>query len=113
MTREQKIEEIRQWCIQANPDIKNREEVLHPQGLGFSASISVFETIGLADVLLAIQVGRKDANKHGYSIRHTGRFYRDNLSSISGVYMADWNLRKDDINDQSDEFIDFIHGLRK
>lgn len=67
--------------------------------------------ITLAVVLRAIDKGRVDSKEHGYSIRHTGRFYRDNLNSVSDVYVANWNLSQDSYDLQSEETKQFIGTL--
>src|SRR2546426_810952 len=92
MNREEKIAAIRQKCIEANPD---REWVV--------------QTIRLADVLLAIE---KSDNDQVTFVDAAGFFYADYLQG-NGIEPQDvcWNLPKDDLNEQSEECLDFLAEL--
>lgn len=91
MTREEQLQLIRQKCVEANPEIKNR---VHS---AFGAIIR------LADVLLAIE-----QTEHW----RKGTFLRERKTTIHDVYER-WNLRKDDLTQQSDECLQFLADLLK
>ena len=71
----------------------------------------VQDTIRLADVLLAI---RKKGNDTWYSIDFEGVFWgcepNCKPEAISAFHVL-WNVRKDDLNEQSEETIDFLAEL--
>lgn len=102
MTQNDKLEIIKQKCIAANPEI------------GTARAHWPFEReIRLADVLLAVDVFRNGKNEHGYSVRHTGRIYEDDLNSVAKKQVGVWNLRADDLQEQSPETIEFLYSLLK
>lgn len=126
------LELIRQKCIEANPDIV---ECLSCKGQGFTSEHDVpashnggdgsCETcpvqvqcidcsatgkieprpIRLADVLLAIK-------KDGFSLSSDGIFL-ENIDYETYKECGAWNLRKDDLNEQSEETINFLAELLK
>lgn len=144
MTREQKIEAIRAWCVKANPDIVKLEfgckvtkkrgsgniymAIGEPYALdgaigclflpldsGTNSEIRMIEIIGrdirLADVLLAMN----KIDDYAVLVSVGGNFYKQYIGGDGDWYTdtlgAYWNLRADNLNNQSDETIDFIHSL--
>lgn len=135
MTKDQKIEAIHAWCIKANPDIvslKSGCRVLLKKGVEvtfisskpmghdgmwvyckeengnitkFSYNASFKDIIGrdirLADVLLALKQHPDCDTSWEYEV----------ASIIIWEFSRKWNLRADNLNDQSDETIDFIQSL--
>jgi hypothetical protein len=126
MTRDQKIADIRAACIKASPEIRelctNCQERLengkHKYGptrigtIGCSEKHVHFRPIRLADVLLAI-----DKNDEVVvNVDTEGVFaYWKSPPKGGGNYRrgATWNLRKDDLTQQSDECISFLAELLK
>lgn len=138
MTNQEKIQFIRERCIKANPDIKKLEFGCEVEWKGAGASKGIFikdkrddsksylfygsdrvETfdkeqckehvsiigrpIHLADVLLAIQQeGWSDQNPMWSE--ETTLYYWQKLCKK-------WTLKKDNLQDQSPETIDFIYSL--
>jgi hypothetical protein len=86
-----KLELIRQACIKANPIGSG----------GFK-----YRPIRLADVLLAI-----DGTTQGQliAIRPNGDMYRSDIQNTKWH----WNLRNDDLSQQSNECIEFLYDLLK
>lgn len=86
MNKDQKLEEIRKACIAANPN----------KTLEHDCCLTVFP-FTLSDVLLAI-------NNHVESMENAqdGNWWN---------IIIRWNLRKDDLRDQSEETMNFIHSL--
>lgn len=86
------LELIQQKCAEANPD-------------GFEFGVS--RPIRLADVLLAI---RANPSHHSYSIQVS-----ENVSFCRGETWIEigWNLRKDNLNDQSEDTIHALADLLK
>jgi hypothetical protein len=82
-------EYIRQRCIEANPDITKRhytEECIKKFGY----------PIHLADVINALQMQHQE-------------YIPD--ATISTLCQAYWNLRTDDLGEQSDDKIEYIYKL--
>jgi hypothetical protein len=115
MTRQEQLDRIRAACIDANPEIAKREELYHPQGMGASKPISIFGTIRLGDLLLVIGNSKK---RHSVTIDAQ----RDNLVFFwatkdpdnpdrATLLRSQWNLRKDDLTEQSDECVAFLANL--
>lgn len=97
MTREQKEKEIREAAIAANPDIQGK-----PRGHGMLRKDENFDRdIRLADVLLAVESG------HCNEDNATLDGWRKTLHHI----VANWNLREDRLDAQSDQTITFLHSL--
>jgi hypothetical protein len=92
--RQDDIKNIRAACTKANPDIEEE--------FGCSCGSCDYETrvrpIRLADVLLAVENGRS-AEMTEEKIRI--------LRYIASI----WNLRTDDLEQQSDETVEFISSL--
>lgn len=94
MTRQQQIEIIRKACAAANPQV----EIL----MGQEMSVYYIRPIRLADVLSAI--GNVDAR-----VKVDG----DKLKVFADETMLTWNLRKDDLTEQSDECVEFLAEILK
>jgi hypothetical protein len=93
--REQRLQTIRQACITANEDILSRRP----------------EVVRLADILMA--VGQSHPGKV-FLISSAGVFASFKAESGLNVYQGvGWNLRKDELTDQSDACIDFLYHLLK
>lgn len=109
----QKLQELREIIIKAVPDIVGKEdcpcngwkyvirtECKECRGLeGFRLK---YRKIRLVDVLLAVK-------KIGYSSTEKWRLQKDNVFKLVEL----WNLKKNDLNNQSEETINFLHGLLK
>lgn len=90
MNRDQHIALVWRKCIEANADEKDRYEI-GPRA------------VRLADVLLAIQKARG-----GMWARHSGVFEVDQwVKDLLPMY----DLRKDDLTEQSDECVAFLAKL--
>lgn len=104
MNRDRQIEAIRAACIRANPEIVVNK---HAQLIKQDHSVEYFEqcrSIRLADVLLAI----------GSGVRLEEQTSSGELAiGIAGRGWTRWNLRKDDLAEQSDECIAFLADLLK
>lgn len=95
-----KLQAIREKCEEAN------REKFHTADC--YCGLEHDETIRLADVLLAIAKSKKEKFVV-YSVDQNGLFYK---------YLANWrdqkvkyDLRNDDVSEQSQEFIDFLYSL--
>ena len=113
LSSEQKLESVRQKCIEVNPRISERGHTHDP--IGFPCE----DDIRLADVLLACEAVKPEY----LCIDSRGVLYHDYLfeppqavpnpqkrqrrSRVHGV----WNLRQDDLELQSPETISFLHSL--
>lgn len=120
--REKQIEAIRQKCIEANPEIETqrcgncgyemdggycRELDSEGEGQPHCPGPSELRPIRLADVLLAIK------NK-SILVDITGNFWEwRSMNEAPRSFAATWNLRKDDLTEQSDECITFLAELLK
>jgi hypothetical protein len=124
MTLEQKIQAIREKCIEANPEITEmrceccmfnwgeyvngcpkcwRSELSREENRRLFPNRSVrpvCRPIRLADVLLTCALGRQTGGAHYYE-----------KSVIPVVDM--WNLREDDLTKQSPECVELVHQLLK
>jgi hypothetical protein len=102
-TRQEQLELIRDACIRANPEIEKRRIDYVDEDTGDDTWVQD-DTIRLADVLLA----------HSKTItpptnsEEKSKIQNDVLNIIYW-----WNLRKDDINDQSDPCVAFVYQLLK
>lgn len=137
MTKQEQINFIKQKSVEANPDIKKLEfgcSINRPYNMYRYGGIIIGEDNGsyyvmydsisqeiitmhdiqddeilgrdirLADILYAI-------NTHGIS---NNEFWHDNTTEFYISKMAlKWNLLKDNLNDQSDECVEFIYNLLK
>lgn len=106
-TRNQQMADIREACIKANPEIEKREL---PE---MSDSSFPWPEIRLADVLLAI-LAVNPANRTNILVESGGLIKQMEWSDDDRyVYKsgADYNLRADDLTQQSDECIEFISSL--
>jgi hypothetical protein len=93
MTRDEKLQAIKEKCMTANP---GRVWVCSEKCHGCM-------DVRLADVLLTLKASsEQDELNLGLPLElHHG---------VKGL-LAKWNLRWDDLSEQSDETIDFIHSL--
>lgn len=97
----QKLEAIRQKCIEANQDKWTR-----------SMQAREFP-IRLADVLLAMHGNRKSGQLfavvgNGAIYELSGGNFKEDADKPA---LASWNLRQDDLEEQSPETIDFIANV--
>jgi hypothetical protein len=79
----------------------------------------------LADVLLAIEAKKKEGGitnlSNWYAVNTIGLFLENKIKEITALKYAhpmismlySWNLRKDDLNEQSEETIGFLADLLK
>lgn len=103
---EQRLEAVRQKCVEANPDINLvylGEEKGKPLYAGRSPT--------LADVLLA--VAHKD---HDLFVNEQGGMCGDSMRAEGWTQIMDrddahWNLRQDSLDQQSEPTITFLHQL--
>jgi len=100
--RQEQLAAIRQKCIEANPTIKD-DTLCTPECRVHRRPIR------LADILLA---AARNSVLEGwqYMVDVCGDFYA--LPDGNNPQLkAHWNLRADNLEDQSDETIAFIHSL--
>jgi hypothetical protein len=102
----QKLELIRQKCIEANPEIRDDAGCfIHCRMLqggqewGDSCMCKV-RTVRLADVVNFLRTIKGSGNANRYAAW---------ALELIGI----WNLRKDDLNEQSEETINFLSELLK
>ena len=119
MNKSQKIEAIRKACIEANPMIRVGipEYDIHDEHHGDSE-----RPIRLADVLLAINYHREFAenkrdNLPPFAIQDWGCWMHNVQDELGEAFEwgeirnKNWNLRTDDLTQQSDECIDFLEKI--
>lgn len=94
------IEIIRAACIKTNPEIETRRIDFEDEDTGADTWIQD-DTIRLADVLLAI-------GANGFVVSGTGQFYTGDPAKFGQPH---WNLRKDNLSEQSPETLTFLAGL--
>ena len=102
MTRQEQIDLIRPACLEANPTDSTQLDQHSWQGLQTKRKTG--RPIRLADVLLAIPtlwVQPKTDVGNGTRFIHSGM-------ANSGI---SWNLRRDDLAEQSDECVAFLANL--
>jgi hypothetical protein len=126
MTRDQKIADIRAAAIKANPEIDKELSVCpeclgngHPTGAHMDTpcncpgSVGILEgrPIRLADVLLAIgHIIKARGSQFGFiTVDSYGCIWKGTPHEIA----CEWNLRKNDLTEQSDECISFLAELLK
>lgn len=103
MTKQEKLEAIRGVCIAANSDIER------PAGRGRHGDFLVEDRpVRLADILLAIEKTKEGTE---VAIDTMGEFRMRDRDGYHETQQIWWNLYKDNINDQSDEFINFAYSL--
>lgn len=118
MTHQQKLEAIRKACVAANPSITIEQtalervsEICFELTLGEEDGLSTMpdtnRPIRLADVLLALN--QKSETHWYWSVNTTGAWF-DGRQSVTHI-LCEWDLRNDDLSKQSEETVDFIHGL--
>jgi hypothetical protein len=119
MNQKQQLDLIRQKCIEANPEIEGK---LHAQWGCPKHDPSAFKKqlhctcvkvnarpIRLADVLLAMHTISVYVGDDGQFYQFDG-FTDDGGHALQSKTIA-WNLRKDRLNEQSDECIRFLADL--
>ncbi|MCB1392884.1 hypothetical protein [Nitrobacter sp.] len=101
MTRQEQLDLIRAACIEANPSDTTLRDKNSWQGLQIKREYG--RPVRLADVLLALE----QSGDPQYAVNTTGEFMRwgDTPTGIR------WNLRKDDLAEQSDECVAFLAEL--
>lgn len=87
------IEIVREACVKANPAILLGEDEAH-QG-------PYYRPIRLADVLLAMKL--QEDREFAYQVKLI----------VGGAYNTMWNLRKDDLPQQTPETLAFLADLLK
>lgn len=105
MTRNEQLDAIRTACIKANPEIVEQKEI-HVSPLT-GKHMKYDRPVRLADVLLAIdrtrcQIRALIQSPDTLTIEKVG---------YGRSIIFDWNLRQDDLNEQSDECIAFLANL--
>ena len=113
-----KIKKIRDACIAANPEIIELDP--HPDALGGFDPSWEPRPIRLADVLLAVRQWDLDKEKEfkekykGHPPVKYSKYYQF-MQSITAHGMDGeeffWNLKDDNLENQSEECVDLIHGL--
>jgi hypothetical protein len=105
--RPQYLQSIREACIKANPE-KNWK------GFKYGKLGVINATCGLADVLLAIWKANP-ANRTNITVESSGQFIYITYDDAGAYKNAgpEWNLRKDDLTEQSDESLAFLADLLK
>ena len=107
MTREQNIALIREKCVAANSDIERLV------GYGRHGDKLIDDRpVRLADVLLAI-------NYYEEVVKNKNSWFDEPSNIIGGeliLYITEagrmiWNLRKDNLTEQSDETLEFLYNL--
>ena len=108
MTRDDKIAAIRAACIKANPEIETRFS-----GKRGVLNSTISAPVRLADVLFSLP-GYSPGNRI-IGVDHEGTFVEwGNKSAFEYVKnIPQWNLLKDDLQEQSDECVDFLYELLK
>jgi hypothetical protein len=118
MTREQNIALIREKCIGANPETASRNLSAETVDAHISGGICSVEkesrVIRLADVLLAMDDNADIAGD--YSVETDGTLMKRHppkgmTDEYWGYTKFRWNLRKDDLTEQSDECLSFLAQL--
>lgn len=110
MTHQEKIEAIRKACAKANPEIivEGCESGISPCACWWHKNYppdgNKFRPIRLADVLLAID---DKSSRERYTVDCLGGFKKVGTKWI----ICNWNLRKDSLEEQSEETVAFIYDL--
>lgn len=111
--REENIKKIRAACIKANPEILGRrpEIKVQPNRDELYTSAPFGHRIGIADIFLAVHrtkvgngwepIGNWPGDLVGYTFDYQGGVICEPI----------WNLRKDNLEEQSDETLSFIATL--
>lgn len=97
-----RIDVIRAVCINANPNRGWVKEVVDSEGDQ--------EPVRLADVLRAIDKAQPALM---LLVSTTGRFYDMQENGLATNFLAQWNLRGDDLYQQSRETVKFLYKLIK
>jgi hypothetical protein len=119
MTYAEKIKAIREKCIEVNPEIdKDINECSECRRDVVVGGVRVVKDrpIRLADVLVAIEKSkgqeRMTKQKEHIVLDTNGDFVSGGHYTKTGyIRYATWNLRADDLTEQSPECIDFLYNL--
>lgn len=106
-TKKENIEIIRKACVAANPQVGNYD--VCPCGMSDCQNFRdgrIDAPIRLADVLLAVpHLKPKDH-------RNIVRGQAESVGNVGFMtVICEWNLRKDDLTEQSDECLTFLADL--
>jgi hypothetical protein len=115
-TRDQHISAIREACIKANPELWKKGDIVYRKIEKHGASVE--SDIRLADVLLAIKQKDVDLEKKIEDVSGRGgakaTYLYSTLMRFAHMDASNaefWNLRQDDLTQQSDECIAFLADL--
>ncbi len=121
MTRDQQLELIRRKCIEGKPEIVDQHSIdcdMDESG-GFVRRHRgcVVRAIRLSDLLFALESNHREdyaiiSNGFFLTWRTDNRFGQDGDWKLASTE-AHWNLRKDDLTEQSDECVAFLADLLK
>lgn len=105
----EKLQQIREAVIESNPEILKRGElcdVIHcSDSKGVNSNCNyVLRPIRLADVLSSVRRGDR------YIFEELEE-HRDFLYNLCGDTLVAWNTYKDDLNDQEESTINFLHSI--
>jgi hypothetical protein len=114
MNKEEQINFIREKCIEANPEIKRRFVFICRHGEEYQQP----DVIRLADVLLATNNAVRNMAVQDFGALMLFSVDEDTDSLDWNEVMVDgkrrhWNLRADDLRQQSEETINFLYDLLK
>jgi hypothetical protein len=98
--RDQQLEAIRAACIRANPHISERSIGAVDEDTGTDMWVRD-DTIRLADVLMLPDTSEM--------LNATD----EENATVCFRFIRMWNLRKDDLTEQSDECVAFLYNLLK
>jgi hypothetical protein len=120
MNRNEQIAAIRAACIAANPEIETKRPTACPfesssehgeYCKGVSHTETVTRTIRLVDVLSAIEYNSRHVSLLVLADKlHMGK-YGDGRATEGYYSHVHWNLRTDDLEQQSDETVAFLVSL--
>ena len=107
MNREQKLQFIREKCIEVNPLVAGRNTSMRIEGV-FDGLINYRDnTIRLADILLAISKKHFPKAEHIFLKEIAEIELNEFWEKIKDVIRR-WDLLHDSLSDQSEETIDFL-----
>lgn len=96
MTREEQIKLIRRKCVEQQPE----------------RALVAFGAVSLCDVLLAIGPDNQPVTVNTVGVMTSYKAADDGQTPIWDK-QSEWNLRKDDLTEQSDECVAFLYELLK
>ncbi|MDR6305920.1 hypothetical protein GGQ85_003646 [Nitrobacter vulgaris] len=113
MTRQEQIDLIRAACIEANPSDATLRDQTSWQGLQTKREHG--RPVRLADVLLAMEAGSTYGDSLNLNFDGSMEYCRVNLPAgpepEQEIFKGSWNLRKDDLSEQSDECVAYLAQL--